>query len=118
MIDYDNFFISGDSADGHIASLIAKEQTNDFSPTIIISANNDFIKMQVDKFCKNAKDFDISVNHYIFAVDKFTGHDFTINYPHTKEGVYAICKIDEFINNLKQNKIQNGVFKFKQKIKR
>ena len=175
MIDYDNFFISGDSAGGHIASLIANAQTNDlvkfdlslrggpkikgcilnsptftsfkflnflwlkngykrviygknsnevvphlcsvtetitndFPPTIIISANNDFIKMQADKFCKNAKEFNISVNHYIFAVDKFIGHDFTINYPHIKEGVYAIYKIDEFINNVKQNKIQNGVF--------
>ena len=57
MIDYDNFFISGDSAGGHIASLIANAQTNDFPPTIIISANNDFIKMKADKFCKNAKDF-------------------------------------------------------------
>ena len=85
---------------------------------IIISANNDFIKMKADKFCKNAKDFNISVNHYIFAVDKFIGHDFTINYPHIKEGVYEIYKINEFINNLEQNKIQNGVFKFKQKIKR
>lgn len=32
MIDYDNFFISGDSAGGHIASLIANAQTNDFPP--------------------------------------------------------------------------------------
>lgn len=32
MIDYDNFFISGDSAGGHIASLIANAQTNDFFP--------------------------------------------------------------------------------------
>ncbi len=173
MIDFDNFFISGDSAGGHIASLVANAQTSEilkydlglcggakikgcilnsptftsfnflnfpwlkngykrviygkdlnkvskicsvtdtitsnFPPTIVFSANNDFIKMQADKFCKVAKDLDLAVDHYIFTTGKHLGHDFIINYPHLREGAYAICKIDEFIKNVKQNNLKKGV---------
>ena len=173
-IDYNNFFLSGDSAGGHIASLVANAQANDmlkydlnlcggvkikglilisptfsafnflnvpilknvmknvmfgkdyekempeicnvnnnlinnFPPAIIFSANNDFIKMHANKFCKNAKEFGIDVEHYIFTSGEKLGHDFIINYPHKKEGLFAISKIDKFIQNVQNNTLTSGV---------
>lgn len=172
-IDFDNFFLSGDSAGAHVATLIANAQTNPefkkelgvedgpqikgwlltspslkmfdfkskclenmfkelvlcennteemakmvdmttnlsakFPPTIMISAGNDFLKKHADKFCETATELQIPTEHYVFTSSKHLLHDFTTNYPHLKEGQFALNRFDDFIKNVMNSKLENTV---------
>lgn len=172
-IDFDNFFLSGDSVGAHVATLIANAQTNPefkkelgvedgpqikgclltspslkmfdfkskclenmfkesvlcennteemvkmvdmttnlsakFPPTIMISAGNDFLKKHADKFCETATELQIPTEHYVFTSAKHLLHDFTINYPHLKEGQFALNRFDDFIKNVMNSNLENTV---------
>lgn len=182
LVDFDNFFISGDSAGAHIASIVANAKTNSnvgkffksvpcsikgclftsptfrtfkfmnfpypkhnfenlvfgkktsneikdicdvsdnltsqFPPTIIFSASTDFINIQAKYFCKNAMKFNFPVEHIIFSSGEKIGHDFTLTYANLKEGKFALKSIDNFIQNIKQNNLQNGVVEKKVNLKK
>ena len=172
-IDFDKFFLSGDSAGAHVATMVANIQTNPqlkddmglyngpdikgclltspalkmfdfnspklrmlyntsvlgkdytedmdelvditnnlttkFPPTIMVSAGNDFIKQHAIEFCESAKKIGIPTEHYIFTAGKHMLHDFTMNYPHLKEGQFALNRFDDFIKNVMDSKLGNTV---------
>ena len=174
-IDYDNFFLAGDSAGGHIVSSVANIQCNEkikehfkvvggpeikgvilnspvfgafrfgnlpfikkdfekivfgeyagselqnychnldiltdkFPPVIIFSASNDFIKIHANMFCKKAKELGLNVRSYTFLTGKHLGHDFIIYNLREKEGKFALEQIKNFVYDVVDEKLKQGVF--------
>lgn len=85
--------------------------TDKFPPTIIFSANNDFIRIHDIIFCRKAEELGLDVQSYNFVTGKHLGHDFIIYNLSEKEGLFALEKIKAFISDVINDTLPKGVIK-------